>query len=100
MKLVSLNIERSRHLDRVCAFLQAARADVVCMQELMELGCLCEPAPTNEFIAEKFFRKTFLNLLKKYIDTKVILLSPFDFNFVLDTFTPLTEAVPLCFGSK
>jgi len=38
--------------------------------------------PTNEFIAEKFFRKTFFNLLKKYIDTKVILLEPFEFKFV------------------
>lgn len=38
--------------------------------------------PTNEFIAEKFFRKTFFNLLKKYIDTKVILLDPFVTQFV------------------
>lgn len=38
--------------------------------------------PTNEFIAEKFFRKTFFNLLKKYIDMKVILLDPFVTRFV------------------
>ena len=38
--------------------------------------------PTNEFIAEKFFRKTFFNLLKKYIDMKVILLDPFVTKFV------------------
>jgi hypothetical protein len=38
--------------------------------------------PTNEFIGEKFFRKTFFNLLKKYIDMKVILLDPFVTRFV------------------
>ena len=38
--------------------------------------------PTNEFIAEKFFRKTFFNLLKKFIDTKVILLEPFVTQFI------------------
>ena len=38
--------------------------------------------PTNEFIVEKFFRKTFFNLLKKFIDTKVILLEPFRTKYV------------------
>jgi len=38
--------------------------------------------PTNEFVAEKFFRKTFFNLLKKIIDTKVILLEPFNTRYV------------------
>jgi len=38
--------------------------------------------PTNEFIAEKFFRKTFFNLLKKFVDTKVILLEPFVTQFI------------------
>ena len=33
--------------------------------------------PTNEFLVEKFFRKTYFNLLKKFIDSKVITLSPF-----------------------
>ncbi|MDR3571692.1 MAG: endonuclease/exonuclease/phosphatase family protein [Candidatus Pacebacteria bacterium] len=36
IKLVSLNIERSKHLDRVVPFLEAQQADVVCLQELME----------------------------------------------------------------
>ncbi len=36
MKLVSLNIERSKHLDRVIPFLQSVRPDAVCLQELKE----------------------------------------------------------------
>ncbi|MEI7720066.1 MAG: endonuclease/exonuclease/phosphatase family protein [bacterium] len=36
LKLVSLNIERSNHLDRVLPFLAAEAPDVVCLQELME----------------------------------------------------------------
>jgi len=38
--------------------------------------------PTNEIVCEKFFRKTFLNLLKKFVDTKVILLEPFITQFI------------------
>jgi hypothetical protein len=38
--------------------------------------------PTHEFIAEKFFRKTLFSLLKKYIDTSVIQIDPFNKNFV------------------
>jgi hypothetical protein len=36
LKLVSLNIERSKHLDLVLPFLKSQNADVVCLQELME----------------------------------------------------------------
>lgn len=36
IKLVSLNIERSKHLDLVLPFLQAQNADVVCLLELAE----------------------------------------------------------------
>lgn len=38
--------------------------------------------PTDEFLAEKFFRKTYFNLLKKFIDTKVITLEPFKTDFI------------------
>ncbi len=38
--------------------------------------------PTDEFLAEKFFRKTYFNLLKKFIDTKVITLEPFNTEFI------------------
>jgi hypothetical protein len=38
--------------------------------------------PTHEVIAEKFFRKTLFSLLKKYIDTSVIQIDPFNKNFV------------------
>lgn len=38
--------------------------------------------PTDEFLAEKFFRKTFFNLLKKYVDTNVIKLDPFVTEYV------------------
>lgn len=34
MRLLSLNIERSTHLDRVCAFLQRWAPDIACLQEL------------------------------------------------------------------
>jgi hypothetical protein len=38
--------------------------------------------PTDDFSAEKFFRKTFIPLLKKYIDTSVIQIDPFRTEFV------------------
>jgi hypothetical protein len=38
--------------------------------------------PTHEVIAEKFFRKTLFSLLKKYIDTSVIQIDPFNKDFV------------------
>jgi hypothetical protein len=38
--------------------------------------------PTDDFSAEKFFRKTFIPLLKKYIDTSVIQIDPFRSQFV------------------
>lgn len=36
LKLISLNIERSRHLDRIVPFLQKQQPDVVCLHELYE----------------------------------------------------------------
>lgn len=36
LKLISVNIERSKHLDRVIPFLKQEDADVVCLQEVME----------------------------------------------------------------
>lgn len=36
LRLVSLNVERSKHVDRVSRFLQDVDADVVCLQECME----------------------------------------------------------------
>ncbi len=36
MKLISLNIEASNHLDRVLPFLQQESADVVCLQEVID----------------------------------------------------------------
>lgn len=38
--------------------------------------------PTDAFLVEKFFRKTYFNLLKKFIDTKVITLEPFNTQFI------------------
>ena len=38
--------------------------------------------PTDDFSAEKFFRKTFIPLLKKYIDSSVIQIDPFRSQFV------------------
>lgn len=39
ISLVSLNVERSKHLDLVCPFLKQQQADVVCVQELMQKDC-------------------------------------------------------------
>ena len=46
LKVVSLNIEGSRHLERVIPFLKLEKADIVCLQEVMEEDI-------------KFFRKEF-----------------------------------------
>ncbi|HVM73774.1 MAG TPA: endonuclease/exonuclease/phosphatase family protein [Candidatus Paceibacterota bacterium] len=61
ISLVSVNIERSNHLDRITSLLEAQAADVVCMQELMEyniqyfediLGTQCHFAPETRHPAE------------------------------------------------
>lgn len=39
MKLLTLNIEGDRHLERVCAVIAAHRPDVVCLQEVFETDC-------------------------------------------------------------
>jgi len=48
LKLISLNIERSKHLDVVLPFLKEQQADVVCLQEVMErdLSTLADAAGT------------------------------------------------------
>lgn len=38
--------------------------------------------PTDALVAERFFRKTYFNLLKKFIDTRVITLEPFNTEFI------------------
>jgi len=38
--------------------------------------------PTDEFLAEKFFRKTLFNQLKKYIDSNVIQIDPFKYDYI------------------
>jgi len=38
--------------------------------------------PTDAFLSERFFRKTYFNLLKKFIDTRVITLEPFNTQFI------------------
>lgn len=38
--------------------------------------------PTQEFIGEKFFKKTLFSLLKKYIDTFVIQIPPYNTEFI------------------
>lgn len=61
LKIVSLNIERSKHLDLVIPFLRAERPDAVCLQELFEsdiskfsdaLGMPCQFAPMSRYIRE------------------------------------------------
>ena len=61
VSLVSLNIERSKHLPLVEPFLRQADADVVCLQELMEydiplleaaIGAECYFAPSSRHPAE------------------------------------------------
>jgi endonuclease/exonuclease/phosphatase family metal-dependent hydrolase len=61
ISLVSLNIERSKHLDRVISFLKSIHADVICLQELSEsdiprfeseLAMTASFAPFGRFPAE------------------------------------------------
>ena len=61
ISLVSVNIERSKHLDLVRGFLEAHPANAICMQELMEydipffeglLGCVCHFSPETRHPAE------------------------------------------------
>jgi endonuclease/exonuclease/phosphatase (EEP) superfamily protein YafD len=53
MKLVDLNIEGERHLERVLPFLRRERADVVCLQEVFEVDfpVLLEAAGGDGFFA-------------------------------------------------
>ena len=59
IRLISINIEHSRHLDRVLPFLEHERVDVVCVHELMErditaleslLGASCIFAPVAKHV--------------------------------------------------
>src|ERR1700683_2289062 len=56
IKIVSVNIERSKHLDLVVPFLEKQKADVMCMQELCQhdisyfeevIGARCTFAPVG-----------------------------------------------------
>ena len=55
IKLVSVNIERSKHLECVLPFLEKENADVVCVQELMEYDI---PALENATASPCFFTPT------------------------------------------
>jgi endonuclease/exonuclease/phosphatase family metal-dependent hydrolase len=39
IKLLTLNIQEDRHLDRVCAAIAEHRPDIVCLQEVLEPAC-------------------------------------------------------------
>jgi endonuclease/exonuclease/phosphatase family metal-dependent hydrolase len=52
LRFVSLNIERSKHLQRVLPFVASERPDVLCLQEVMEYDL---PAFRHLFGAEGFF---------------------------------------------
>lgn len=51
-------------------------------QTLLETFFEIYRIPTDDFLAEKFFRKTLFALLKKYIDTNVVQIDPFKYDFV------------------
>ncbi len=62
LRLVSLNVERSRHIDLVLPFLRSQSSDVVCLQELLEadvptiseaLGATCDFIPMARHIGEE-----------------------------------------------
>jgi endonuclease/exonuclease/phosphatase family metal-dependent hydrolase len=66
IKLVSLNVEKYKHVDSVLKFLQHADADVICLQELFEphvapiarmLNMQSVFAPTTYFSAEPEYPK-------------------------------------------
>jgi endonuclease/exonuclease/phosphatase family metal-dependent hydrolase len=50
VKIVTLNIERSKHLDRVLPFLEREQPDVLCVQEL----CAADAERFREVIGEHF----------------------------------------------
>lgn len=60
LKLISINIERSMHLDLVGSFLQESNADVVCVQELMEADApvLARAMGNVQYIYEPMGRRT------------------------------------------
>lgn len=60
LKLVSINIERSMHLDLVGSFLAESDADVVCVQELMEADApvLARAMGNAQYIYEPMGRRT------------------------------------------
>lgn len=60
LKLVSINIERSMHLDLVGSFLAGSSADVVCVQELMEADApvLAQAMGNVQCIYEPMGRRT------------------------------------------
>jgi exonuclease III len=66
IKLITLNIEGDRHLDRVIPFLQKENAHVVCLQEVLqsnvellkkELQMFGEYEPTLAYKEPKDFKK-------------------------------------------
>jgi len=54
------------------------RKGVVLIEDFFEIYSI----PTDSFLAEKFIRKTYINLLKKFIDNRVITLEPFNTEFI------------------
>jgi endonuclease/exonuclease/phosphatase family metal-dependent hydrolase len=51
LRLVSLNVERSKHLERILPFLDQHKPDVVCLMELMEKDIPSFKAVAGEYVA-------------------------------------------------
>jgi exonuclease III len=63
MKLLSINIEGSKHLDAVLHFIEEEQADVVCLQEVQQ--------HTLHLFAECGYETNFLPLTQRAIENKV-----------------------------
>ncbi len=114
IKLVSLNIERSKHLDLVIPFLEREKPDVACLQEVMEydvallekaLGASCFYSPQTRHGAEGksglFGPAIFSSLRARHREERYYWGTPdtiFDFDFTNASTKHATEnhAVSFC----
>ncbi len=111
LKLISLNIERSKHVDRAAAFLEREAPDVACLQELMEydvprfeevFGGRCHYTPVTIHDAEGkpgpfgqgiFSRLSTSNFFEKYYWGVPGVLPHFDFTNAATKHATETHAV-------
>src|SRR3989344_6960014 len=98
LKLISLNIEGKRHLDKVVPFLTEQKADVVCLQEVFEEDL---PKLKDQFYCNHLFLPTWRTSQHFNLEIKEGY-SPGNQLFGLAMFSrlPLTELQAVCLDPK